>query len=147
MNDFLPWCLVPFPFHDLTSLHPLSFHKNDFPLVKTKSRWISPVSKVFAGAEKAVPKHFYALHMHKNLLPYACIVSDSYLWRFPGTTLSVLPAVLFCPYYCVVHNVRWPTLLYMAAQGCQIIHNCLLLHCLELQKQPLVPEEFYWPSF
>ena len=33
MNDFLSWCrhvLVPFLFHDLTSLHPPSFHGNDF---------------------------------------------------------------------------------------------------------------------
>ena len=34
MNDFLFWCrhlVVPFLFHDLTSLHPPSFHGNDFP--------------------------------------------------------------------------------------------------------------------
>ena len=33
MNDFLSWCmhlLVPFLFHDWTSLHPPSFHRNDF---------------------------------------------------------------------------------------------------------------------
>ena len=33
MNDFLSWCmhlLVPFLFQDLTSLHPHSFHRNDF---------------------------------------------------------------------------------------------------------------------
>ena len=38
MNDFLSWCrhlLVPFLFHDLTSLHPPSFHvEMIFPLVK-----------------------------------------------------------------------------------------------------------------
>ena len=36
MNDILFWCkdlLVPFIFHDVTSLHPPSFHRNDFPLV------------------------------------------------------------------------------------------------------------------
>ena len=33
MNDFLFWCmhlLVPFLFHEVTSLHPPSFHRNDF---------------------------------------------------------------------------------------------------------------------
>ena len=33
MNDFLSWyrhLLVPFLFHDMTSLHPPSFHRNDF---------------------------------------------------------------------------------------------------------------------
>ena len=33
MNDFLSWCrkfLVPLLFHDLISLHPPSFHGNDF---------------------------------------------------------------------------------------------------------------------
>ena len=37
MNDFLSWCrhlLVPFLFHDLTSLHPPSFHRNDFSTCK-----------------------------------------------------------------------------------------------------------------
>ena len=32
MNEFVSWCrhlLVPFLFHDLTSLHPPSFHRND----------------------------------------------------------------------------------------------------------------------
>ena len=33
MNNFLSWCmhlLVPFLFHEVTSLHPPSFHRNDF---------------------------------------------------------------------------------------------------------------------
>ena len=33
MTDFVSWCmhlLVPFLFHDLISLHPPSFHGNDF---------------------------------------------------------------------------------------------------------------------
>ena len=36
MNEFLFWCrhpLVPFLFHVVTSLHPLSLQRNDFPLV------------------------------------------------------------------------------------------------------------------
>ena len=41
VNDFLSWCrhlLVPFLFHDVTSLHPPSFHGNDFSTcVYTKS--------------------------------------------------------------------------------------------------------------
>ena len=38
MNDFLSWCrhlLISFLFHDLTSLHPLSFHGNDFSTCST----------------------------------------------------------------------------------------------------------------
>ena len=33
INDFLSWCrhlLVPFLFHEVTSLHPPSFQRNDF---------------------------------------------------------------------------------------------------------------------
>ena len=33
MNEFVSWCrhlLVPFVFHALSSLHPPSFHRNDF---------------------------------------------------------------------------------------------------------------------
>ena len=33
INEFVSWCrhlLVPFLFHALTSLHPPSFHRNDF---------------------------------------------------------------------------------------------------------------------
>ena len=33
MSDFVSWCrylLVPFLFHEVTSLHPPSFHRNDF---------------------------------------------------------------------------------------------------------------------
>ena len=36
INEFLFWCrhpLVPLLFHEVTSLHPLSFQRNDFPLV------------------------------------------------------------------------------------------------------------------
>ena len=35
MNEFVSWCrhlLVSFLFHALTSLHPPSFHRNDFHL-------------------------------------------------------------------------------------------------------------------
>ena len=37
MNDFVSWCmhlLVSF-FHDVTSLHPPSFHRNDFSTCST----------------------------------------------------------------------------------------------------------------
>ena len=40
MNDFLSWSrhlLVPFLFHDLTSLHPPSFHGNDFSTCKAST--------------------------------------------------------------------------------------------------------------
>ena len=39
MNDFLSWCmhfLVPFLFHDVASLHPPSFHRNDFSICSTR---------------------------------------------------------------------------------------------------------------
>ena len=55
MNDFLSWhLLVPFLFHDLTSLHPPSFHRNDFSTCSTHfSFWDKASSKMchvfFAG--------------------------------------------------------------------------------------------------
>ena len=38
MSDFVSWCrhiLVPFFFHEVTSLHPPSFHRNDFSTCST----------------------------------------------------------------------------------------------------------------
>ena len=38
MNEFVSWCrhlLVSFLFHVLTSLHPPSFHRNDFSTCST----------------------------------------------------------------------------------------------------------------
>ena len=38
MNEFVSWCrhlLVSFLFHALTSLHPPSFHRNDFSTCST----------------------------------------------------------------------------------------------------------------
>ena len=38
MNDFVPWCrylLVSFLFHAVTSLHPPSFHRNNFSTCST----------------------------------------------------------------------------------------------------------------
>ena len=38
MSDFVSWCrhlLVPFLFHEVTSLHPPSFHRNDFSTCST----------------------------------------------------------------------------------------------------------------
>ena len=40
MNEFVSWCrhlLVSFLFHALTSLHPPSFHRNDFSTCNIKS--------------------------------------------------------------------------------------------------------------
>ena len=41
MNEFVSWCrhlLVSFLFHALTSLHPPSFHRNDFSTCKSSSQ-------------------------------------------------------------------------------------------------------------
>ena len=38
MSEFLLWCmhnLVPLLFHEITSLHPPSFERNDFPTCST----------------------------------------------------------------------------------------------------------------
>ena len=53
MNDFLSWCrnlLVPFIFHDLASLHPPSFQRNDFSTCFTLFFNVlgqSPMKKVY----------------------------------------------------------------------------------------------------
>ena len=47
MNDFLSWfmhLLVPFLFHDLTSLHPPSFHRNDFSTCSTHFSFLGKAS-------------------------------------------------------------------------------------------------------
>ena len=54
MNDFLSWCmhlLVPSLFHDVTSLHPPSFHRNDFSTcLNTLARGID-LREIFKEAE------------------------------------------------------------------------------------------------
>ena len=43
MNEFVSWCrhlLVSFLFHALTSLHPPSFHRNDFSTCSTHFSFI-----------------------------------------------------------------------------------------------------------
>ena len=45
MNEFVSWCrhlLVSFLFHALTSLHPPSFHRNDFSTCSTHFSLQSP---------------------------------------------------------------------------------------------------------
>ena len=50
MNEFLFWCrhpLVPLLFHEVTSLHPPSFQRNDFSTcVEEVCYWEGPLSKV-----------------------------------------------------------------------------------------------------
>ena len=62
MNEFVSWCrhlLVSFLFHALTSLHPPSFHRNDFSTCSTHFSFIlvqSPRDVFFAPRAR----RFYA---------------------------------------------------------------------------------------
>ena len=64
MSDFVSWCrhlLVPFLFHEVTSLHPPSFHKNDFSTCSTHfSFGAKPQQKCVARARISV------MHAHAH---------------------------------------------------------------------------------
>ena len=65
MNEFVSWCMhlfVPFIFHELTSLHPNSFHRNDFSTRSTHFSFFilgqSPIKNTFRRA------HVDFMHAH-----------------------------------------------------------------------------------
>ena len=67
MNEFVSWCrhlLVSFLFHALTSLHPPSFHRNDFSTCSTHFSFILP--KMFSLRSAHVD--FMYAHAHAENL-------------------------------------------------------------------------------
>ena len=76
MNEFVSWCrhlLVSFLFHALTSLHPPSFHRNDFSTCFTHFSFILVQSpEIFSLRRAHVDfKHAHAhaenLHVHAHV--------------------------------------------------------------------------------
>ena len=68
MNEFVSWCkhlLVSFLFHALTSLHPPSFHRNDFSTCSTHFSFILVPQDVFF-AQRA--RRLYARYAHAENL-------------------------------------------------------------------------------
>ena len=70
MNEFVSWCrhlLVSFLFHALTSLHPPSFHRNDFSTCSTHFSFIWVQSpKMFSL--RSAPAHVDFMHAHAQNL-------------------------------------------------------------------------------
>ena len=70
MNEFVSWCrhlLVSFLFHALTSLHPPSFHRNDFSTCSTHYSFILVQSlKMFSLRSAHVD--FMHAHLHAENL-------------------------------------------------------------------------------
>ena len=68
MNEFVSWCkhlLVSFLFHALTSLHPPSFHRNDFSTCSTHFSFILVQSpKMFSLRSAHVDAHAHAENLH-----------------------------------------------------------------------------------
>ena len=76
MNEFVSWCrhlLVSFLFHALTSLHPPSFHRNDFSTCSTHFLFILVQSpKMFSLRSAQVDfmhahAHAENLHVHAHV--------------------------------------------------------------------------------
>ena len=68
MNEFVSWCrhlLVSFLFHALTSLHPPSFHRNDFSTCSTHFSFILEQSPKMRSA------HVDFMHAHAHAENYS----------------------------------------------------------------------------
>ena len=66
MNEFVSWCrhlLVSFLFHALTSLHPPSFHRNDFSTCSTHFSLILVQSPEMFSLRRA---HVNFMHAHAH---------------------------------------------------------------------------------
>ena len=69
MNEFVSWCrhlLVSFLFHALTSLHPPSFHRNDFSTCSTLFFFILVQSRAHVDFMHALA-HAENLHVHAHV--------------------------------------------------------------------------------
>ena len=66
MNEFVSWCrhlLASFLFHALTSLHPPSFHRNDFSTCSTHFSFILVQSPEMFSLRRA---HVDIMHAHAH---------------------------------------------------------------------------------
>ena len=95
MNEFVSWCrhlLVSFLFHALTSLHPPSFHRNDFSTCSTHFSFILVQSpKMFSLRSAHVDfMHAHAqadnLHVHAHVKMASFSVSRG---RAPRSTIGM----------------------------------------------------------
>ena len=88
MNEFVSWCrhlLVSFIFHALTSLHPPSFHRNDFSTCSTHFSFILVQSPKMFSLRSA---HVDFMHAHahaENLHVHAHVngVVQCQPWKSP----------------------------------------------------------------
>ena len=88
MNEFVSWCrylLVSFLFHVLTSLHPPSFHRNDFSTCSTHFSFILVQSPEMFSLRRAHEDYMHA-HAHaENLHVHAHVngVVQCQPWKSP----------------------------------------------------------------
>ena len=70
MNEFVSWCrylLVSFLFHALTSLHPPSFHRNDFSTCKYgDSKCCVSLYGLSRDRHKKNPMYVFVYHFHNT---------------------------------------------------------------------------------
>ena len=91
MNEFVSWCrhlLVSFLFHALTSLHPPSFHRNDFPTCSTHFSFILVQSPEMFSLRRAHVDFMHA-HAHAENLNMAYPTKLVHRWSklgSPGAT-------------------------------------------------------------
>ena len=86
MNEFVSWCrhlLVSFLFHALTSLHPPSFHRNDFSTCSTHFSFILVQSPKMFSLRSA---HVDFMHAHAHA--ERCSVSAG-RGRAPRSTIGM----------------------------------------------------------
>ena len=69
MNEFVSWCrhlLVSFLFHALTSLHPPSFHKNDFSTCSTHFSFILKMFSLRSAHVDFMHAHAHAENLQRE---------------------------------------------------------------------------------
>ena len=85
MNDSLSWCIYASScslFHDVTSVHPPSFHRNDF---STCNNMWAISAKTGGGAGKGKARTRARLASFPGLLPPSplrMLASDNYAWVY-----------------------------------------------------------------
>ena len=83
MNEFVSWCrhlLVSFLFHALTSIHPPSFHRNDFSTCSTHFPFILVQSPKMFSLRSA---HVYFMHAHAQAENLHDVVNQCQPWKSP----------------------------------------------------------------
>ena len=104
MSDFVSWCrhlLVSFLFHEVTSLHPPSFHRNDFSTCSTHFSFF-----LFGHLRVCAVRNYLCTRMRtRTTPPFTHVYCTRMLWRLsvsapPRSTVGIYgerKTIAWCP--------------------------------------------------